>query len=263
MKPQILAEVRPSARAMAVRLLVMADSQQDVDLWLFELKEAGFRIEHTVARNRQEFQAVYAGNRFDAILSDYRLPNWTGLDALKEVRAAGDDAPFLLVTGTLGEGSAIECIKQGADDYVLKDRLSRLPVALQGAIQQRAQRKETQRTQAALAESEARVHRQFAELDLLYRTAPVSIAVMSRDLRYLRVNEALAANHQLPPADFVGKSLEEILPEAAAEATALYNRVFATGEPILNVEARIKRTYEPFEARDYLSSFYPLAAPEG
>ena len=263
MTTQMVDEARPPVTAILMRLLVVEDSPQDVELVLFELKEAGFRFEHTVVNSQQEFRAAYRKNRFDAVLSDFRLPGWTGLDALREIRAASDDVPFLLVTGTLGEEAAVECIKQGVSDYVLKDRMSRLPVALRRAVQERALREESERAHAALAESEAQVRRQFAELDLLYRTAPVCIAVLDRNLRYLRVNEALAANHRLPPADFVGKPLAEILPESAAQLTALYGRVFATGEPILNVETRIKRTYEPCEARDYLSSFYPLTTSQG
>jgi PAS domain S-box-containing protein len=155
MKSQLLEEVQLPAVGLPKRLLLIEDSPNDVELLLYELKEAGFQIEHSVARNRQEFHALYQKERFDAILSDFRLPGWSGLEVLSEVRAAGDEVPFLLITGTLGEEAAVECIKQGASDYVLKDRLSRLPLALQRALQEKAQRKKAKRTQIALAESEA------------------------------------------------------------------------------------------------------------
>ena len=264
MKTQIAEEVRPPAATAVIRLLVVEDCLQDVELVLFELKEAGFRVEHTVAKNQKEFRLVYQKQKFDAVLADFRLPGWTGLDVLKEIRTAGDDVPFLLITGTLGEEAAVECIKQGVNDYILKDRMSRLPVALQRALQERALRQVSEQAQTALAESEARVRRQFAELDLLYRMAPIGIAIVDRDLRCVRVNEALAANCQRPTADFAGKLLEQVVPiEVAERAAALHRSVLATGEPVLNVEARVNRSYEPFEPRDYLVSVYPLALSEG
>jgi len=263
MKTQIVEEVGSPPVPTVTRLLIVEDSPQDVELVLFELKEAGFRVQHIVARNQEEFRAVYKNNNFDAVLSDFRLPGWTGLDVLEEIRAAGDNVPFLLVTGTMGEEAAVECIKQGVSDYILKDRLTRLPVALQRALTERALRQHSEKTQIALAESEARARQQFAELDMLYRTAPICLAVLDHELRYLRVNNALAANYQLAPADFVGRSLEEMAPDVAPEAAELYRKVFATGNPILDVEARINRKYEPFEPRDYLASFYPLTTPEG
>src|SRR4029077_5108571 len=135
-------------------------------------------------------------------------------------------------------------------------RLSRLPVALQRALTERALRQHSEKTQIALAQSEARARHQFAELDMLYRTAPICLAVLDHDLRYLRVNDALAANHRLAPADFVGRHPEEMVPDRAAETAEFYRKVFATGKPILNVETRVNRAYEPFEPRDYLASFY-------
>jgi PAS domain S-box-containing protein len=77
------------------------------------------------------------------------------------------------------------------------------------------------------------------------------------------VNDAIARNHGIPAADFVGCSIHEIIPESAEEAAAMYRQVFATGKPILNQEARVRRTIPPFEARDYLASFYPLFAADG
>jgi PAS domain S-box-containing protein len=95
-------------------------------------------------------------NSFDAVLSDYRLPNWNGLDALSALRAVGNDTPFILITGTLGEEAAVECIKQGVSDYVLKDNLARLPLVLGRALTEKRLREENAHAQEALRISEAR-----------------------------------------------------------------------------------------------------------
>jgi two-component system cell cycle sensor histidine kinase/response regulator CckA len=84
------------------------------------------------------------------------LPGWTGLDALHHLRAAGDSTPFLLVTGVLDEAAAAECIKLGINDYILKDRLARLPVALNRVLEDKKLRDASAQVRSALEESEAR-----------------------------------------------------------------------------------------------------------
>jgi two-component system, cell cycle sensor histidine kinase and response regulator CckA len=148
MKHLIAEEVRPAIAATPIRLLLVEDSPNDVELALSELKAAGFCTEPTVAGNKAEFLSVYKKNRFDAVISDFELRSWAGLEALKEIRASGDDVPFLLVSGTLGEEAAVECIKQGVSDYVLKDHMSRLPVVLQRSIEERALREDLRKSEA-------------------------------------------------------------------------------------------------------------------
>src|SRR5713226_8684496 len=246
-----------------LRILMLENCPNDAELILTELREAGLAFEHILTENQQQFIRAISSEEFDAILSDYRLPSWTGLDALKIVRQAGKDVPFLLLTGTLGEEAAVECIKQGVSDYVLKEHLARLPQALERAIREKKLRVEHQRSRAALAESEARARAQFTELDLLYRTAPICLAVLDRNLRYLRVNESMAQNHGIPPAAHIGRTLREIVPENAGEAERFYREVFETGKPLLNVECKVKRTIAPFEERDYLATFSPLPGDDG
>src|SRR5260370_22310067 len=88
----------------------------------------------------KQFRAVLMEKDFDVVLSDYTLPGWTGLDAARELRGMGKDTPLLLVTGTLGEEAAVECIKHGGTDYILKGKLKRLPSALTRALAAKALR---------------------------------------------------------------------------------------------------------------------------
>ena len=145
-----------TASSLPVRVLILEHSPSDIELVLFELRSSGMLIRHTLASNREEFLAAINDARFDAILADYRLPEWTGLDALRELKATGKDIPFLLVTGTLGEEAAVECIKNGVSDYVLKDHISRLPVALKRALREKELRREAQSAVEALRQSELR-----------------------------------------------------------------------------------------------------------
>jgi hypothetical protein len=109
-----------------------------------------------VAENAKQFRRAIREQTFDAVLSDYLLPDWSGLDAVKELHAEGLDIPFLLVTSTLGKEEAVECMKEGVSDYILKDHISRLPLALKRAIRESTLRRENARAYTALAESEAR-----------------------------------------------------------------------------------------------------------
>jgi CheY-like chemotaxis protein len=127
MKAMLLNEMRPPENTMALRLLILENEAHDAELTLLELRASGFDVEYTLAQDREQFLAALENGKVDAILADYRLASWTGLDALKELRASGKDIPFLLVTGTLGEEAAVECMEQGANGYILKEHLSRLP----------------------------------------------------------------------------------------------------------------------------------------
>jgi len=251
-------------KAMApLHVLIVEDSRDDVELILVELREAGLRVDYITAENREQFRRALQQEKFDAILSDYRLPNWTGLEALKELRENGRDIPFLLVTGTLGEEAAVECIKQGATDYILKDRISRLPVALKRAIGEKALRDETKQTQSALAESETRARHQFTELDLLYRSLPIALAVFDRDMRFLRVNDEVSKFDGVPAASHIGLALREVAPDFANITEDNLRKVFQTGEPVSNVELQGGTLQKPDGVRKWLCSFYPLRGEDG
>src|SRR4029079_8002047 len=125
---------------------------------LYELQRAGIEAETARVITRDDFEKQLEA-RPDAILSDYQLPLWTGLDALLLVRAYGLDTPFIIVSGTIGEDLAVEAMRHGADDYLLKDRLSRLGGALTQALDRRRLRQEAQAATESLREREAGLRR--------------------------------------------------------------------------------------------------------
>ncbi len=126
----------------SLRVLVIEDNFADAELCVWELKKAGFDVLADIAETREEFKAFVCSKTYDVILSDYNLRSWNALDALQILREESKDIPFVLVTGSLGDEAAVECVKKGISDYVLKDRMARLPVAIQRALQEKAERKE-------------------------------------------------------------------------------------------------------------------------
>jgi two-component system, cell cycle sensor histidine kinase and response regulator CckA len=157
MSSKVFMEVQHSKTATTpLRVLILEDSNEDVDLIVCELNHAGFEVIPTTLRNRNELRQAIAEKDFDAVLADYLLPGWCGLDAIAELRAADKDVPVLMVTGAVGDEVAVECIKQGASDYVLKGHIGRLPIALKRALNEKALRDENAKAQEALRASEAR-----------------------------------------------------------------------------------------------------------
>jgi DNA-binding NtrC family response regulator len=104
--PLALEEVSTVAITAPVQLLIVEHSIDDVELILMELKKAGVQIQHTTVEDTEQFRVALANQTFDAVLSDYRLPTWSGMDVLRALRGTDKNTPFLLVTGTLGEAGA-------------------------------------------------------------------------------------------------------------------------------------------------------------
>ena len=258
MKSILLDEMRSAESTTALRLLILESEPQDVELTLLELRASGLAVEVIIAQDREQFLAALQGGKFDAVLADYRLPSWSGLEALKELRASGKDVPFLLVTGTFGEEAAVECIKQGANDYILKDHLVRLPAALKRALNEKRLRDENVRAHQALSESEARAREQFAELDQIFRTAPIGLAIYGPDMRYLRVNEQLAKINGLSADKHPGLMTRDVNPDVAKAVELYLRRVFSRGESIFNVEIQGSAQTQSGAQRTWLVSFHPL-----
>ena len=133
---------RSKADDRELRILLLEDNPEDADLSIRKLSEANFQFTAVVSRNSQEFKELLEIQSYDLILGDYRLPGWNGLETVRWLRSSGIRTPFILVTGTLGDELAIECIKAGADDYVLKENLDRLPVAVRRALSEQQLRLE-------------------------------------------------------------------------------------------------------------------------
>ena len=125
-----------------LRVLFVEDNPLDVELSLLELKRAGLEVQGDIVQSLGEFSDRIQSEAYDLVVADYTLRGWTGLDALDHLQKQAKDIPFILVTGTLGEELAVQCIKRGAMDYVLKDRLARLPVAVRHAMEEKHHREE-------------------------------------------------------------------------------------------------------------------------
>jgi signal transduction histidine kinase len=134
--------MEPAARSSTVvrqqlRVLMIEDNPIDAELCRCELAKAGFEATIDVVDTALGFSERLAGQSYDVILADYTLPGWSGMEALALMQRLKHDIAFILVTGALADEVAVKCVEAGVNDYILKDRLGRLPVAIARILEEK------------------------------------------------------------------------------------------------------------------------------
>ena len=137
-----------------LRILLAEDSVDDALLALRALRRDGLTVQHQRVDSAAGMRAALAAQPWDAVISDYQMPGFNGLDALRLARAASPNIPFILISGKVGEETAVKAMQLGAGDYILKTNLTRLGPALRREIAEAANRAEIARAQHRLRESE-------------------------------------------------------------------------------------------------------------
>ena len=199
-----------------IRILMLEHETADIELADRALVREGLLVDLDVAKTRLEFEQKLNANTYDLVLADYRLPGWTGLDALSEIQRLGLNLPLVLVTGTLGEEKAVECIKMGVADYVLKNQLNRLPIAIRRALEQKALHEERAQHAKALMES-------AANFRFLFAHNPIPMLVMDLDsLHYLEVNDAAIRQYGYSRDEFLGLCATDVRSPEEAERLRKY-----------------------------------------
>ena len=119
-----------------LRILLVEDSAEDAELLQRALRREGLAAVYQRVDDPADLKAALDAGAWDVILSDYRLPGFTGLEVVAQVQARGYDGPLILVSGTIGEESVVEALKAGVHDYVLKDDLTRLSPAIRRELRE-------------------------------------------------------------------------------------------------------------------------------
>ena len=148
-----------------LRFLVVEDNPVDVELLERELRRAGFDFTSAVVQTPEDFKRELQTTPPHVVLADYNLPQWRGMEALEILATEGLDVPLILVTGALGDMTAVDCIKQGATDYVLKGALTRLPIAIRRSLHEKNLRDQRQRAEKDLARKVEELARSNRDLE--------------------------------------------------------------------------------------------------
>ena len=134
----------------------LEDSPRDAELVRHRLDERRRVLRHPPGDGKDSFEAALTREPFDLIISDYNLPGYDGITALKQAQATQPDVPVILISGTVGEEQAVKCLQIGATDYLLKERLDRLVPAVLRALQEAETRRTRKRAEAALERAPGR-----------------------------------------------------------------------------------------------------------
>lgn len=146
-----------STDSVALRVLHVEDAELDHLLVQARVAADGLAVQWTRVQRLQEFDAALRAQPWDAVLCDYQLPEGTGLDMLRHLQRCELGIPLLIVSGEIGEETAVAAMREGAADYLLKTQLTRLPQALRGAVRAARAQRERAAADAALRDSQQRL----------------------------------------------------------------------------------------------------------
>ena len=218
-----------------LRILHLEDEPDYCDLVASLLGQAGYQVECVLAQDRTGFESALAPQKFDIILADYLLPSYNGLEALRVAREKCPDTPFLLVSGTIGEQAAIESLKAGATDYVLKLWPERLVPAIRRAVEEARERAERRRIESELALRE-KYFRALTEnaLDIL--------TILSRDGLFIYNSPSVTRVLGYEPRELVGQSaFAYVHTDDLPKARRGFQRSLDEPQQVVRLEFRFRR----------------------
>ena len=152
--------------ANPLHVLILEDNESDAELLAYELCKAGYELDWCRVDNEADYLNCLSTS-FDIILADYTMPQFGALHALQLLQKQNLEIPFIIVTGTVGEEVVAQCMRQGAKDYLLKDRLGRLGSAVERVLQEKQLNDEKRHALNALRENEEKYRRLFDLLQSL------------------------------------------------------------------------------------------------
>jgi len=168
-----------------LRVLSLEDESADAELQRRALQKAGFVVAYDRVDNAADFEAALSGPAPDVIFLDYTVPGWDAPSAMLRVTELRPEIPVICVAGTIGEETAVQMLRLGAVDYVLKDRMARLPSAVQGALEYAAEHHARAEAEEQLRASEERYRR-------IVETANDGIMLVDAEFRIIFYNRRLA-----------------------------------------------------------------------
>lgn len=218
-----------------VRVLLVEDSKADAARVVSELRDHGYTPRCTRVQDKAGFTEALEAQPWDVVIAEYSLPQFSANAALSLLQNAGTDVPFIIVSGPVGEETAVAAMKAGAHDYIMKDRLGRLAPALERELRDAAMRRERKRVEAALRGSEER-YRSLLEV------SPGAIFI-SRNNRFVFANRAgLWLFGATRAQQVIGKSVFDFAPPECHDAMRRRSRqMLALGRPAPIFEEKVLR----------------------
>jgi PAS domain S-box-containing protein len=218
-----------------LKILHLEDSGPDAELVEATLASGGLAAEIVRVDRRDTYQAALESGGFDVILADYNLPAFDGVKAQELAARSQPDTPFIFLSGSIGEDLAVERLREGATDYVLKDRMARLPSAVRRALAEAAERTDRRRAEEEVRRLNAELEQRVADRTAALARANDALAESERRLqaildhspavalkdlsgRYILANREFERMASVPRREILGKTDRELFPPRLADA---------------------------------------------
>jgi PAS domain S-box-containing protein len=192
----------------SLRLLIVEDSEDDTLLLVRQLEKGGFDPFYERVETAPTMESALKNNNWDLILCDYKLPRFDGLQALRLYKESGQDIPFILVSGTIGEETAVAAMKAGAHDYIMKDKLSRLVPVIERELRETLVRRERRQAEDLLKESGRKWQTTFDAIN-------DSVCLLDLQGKILQCNQATARFLNMPLREIIGRHCFELVHKSA------------------------------------------------
>jgi PAS domain S-box-containing protein len=224
--------------AAVLNVLALEDSVPDFEIIREQLIDAGYNLNISRVDKEKEFESSIRGNQYDIILADFKLPGFDAFGALRLCNAICPDVPFICISGSIGEETAIELIKLGAVDYILKDRLARLPSAIKRALDEAKEKEAKLMAEETLRKTEQQT-RTFLD-------ATSDMAFLKDDsFHHIIVNSALCEFYGKTKSEIIGKTDFELMDKkAAAECRKTDEQTLRSNDIHISEEVVGGRYYE-------------------
>lgn len=197
-----------------LRVLIVEDSEFDAQMITSLVRKSGYEVVAERVETSDALDKSLREKKWDIILSDYNLPSFSAPEALKIVQASGLDLPFIIISGGIGEATAVAAMKAGAHDYLMKGNLNRLSPAIDRELREAANRRERREAREKLLESELRYR-------LLWESSPDAVVLMDLDSKIHFANPAVETVFGYNADEVIGGPLSTLLPRQLRSTEAL------------------------------------------
>jgi len=240
-----------------IKVLIVEDSEDDALLVVNGLRRGGYEPDWRRVDSAEAMGTALAERTWDLVISDYLMPQFDGFAALDCFRSSGQEAPFIIVSGNIGEDIAVGAMRAGAQDYIMKDNLKRLVPAVERELREAEVRRARKTAQQELAAA-------TALLEKVFSITHVMVAYMDADFGFIRVNPAYAEAHGRTPQDFQGRSYFEVFPDRRVKDRDVFRGVLNSGKPAFNLALPLSSQRIPGRPPMVVNrSVHALTGPDG
>jgi PAS domain S-box-containing protein len=220
--------------AKPLAVLIVEDSESDVQLIVRLLRKEGYQIDYLNVDTAERMRAALQKQAWDIVISDYSLPQFNGNAALKLLQEEGLDIPFIIVSGTMGEETAVAMMKAGAHDYLMKGNLTRLVPAIERELEQAKMRRERAQARNDLRASENRFR-------ALIENSTDAISLLDASGNAIYDSPSAPGMLGYGPEDWIGKNAFELMhPDDLQKIAGMYQKLTQTPGAHVDADFRAK-----------------------